>query len=545
MSGLPESKKTDHKTWLAVICCLFPLAIYLWRAYALRAWVVDDAAISYSFARNLAHCYGLVHQQGMPPVEGFSNPLWVMLLSPFFAIGQFDPYWTPKIVSTVLVGITYWQIWRTVRLCQLPPIVALVISSMLSLNTSFVVWTSSGLENALYACLVAILVAACIREITSETRTSGRPLLTGLVAAGVALTRPEGIVFAAAFPISLVLRHFSRTEKELSLRAAIYAAALAIVYGAYLIFRRLYFGDWMPNTYYVKGGPSIDDIRLAAVLYGPFWTKWRDLVSSLLGQKWWIGSWVVLISSLLIPFMLKPRRPAIALVGLLCFLSGYTYLIMTPDYMREFRFATPFFLLATVSMVSTVSALSIYLISSRTVRFVVGSIVVAVIGWQTWREHTPRLNDYAKWPAVSFRRIASEYGTRYDEFARRLGIDSASVLLPDIGGPLYYSELRVYDLAGLCNSSIAKLRGIDQPAFYTYVFDTARPTFIHTHGYFSYVSRLERDPRFVRDYVGIADSLEVYGGDSVILGDWVRREALGGNDSVLRLLSDSLRSIDP
>ncbi len=518
--------------------------MYLWRSYALRAWVVDDAAISYSFARNLAHGYGLVPQPGMSPVEGFSNPLWVLLLSPFFAIGQFDPFLTPKIVSGALVGLTYWQIWCTVRYSQLPPSVALVISSMLSLNASFVVWTSSGLENALYACLVAILVAACVRELTSETSTSGRPLLAGLVAAGMALTRPEGIVFAAAFPISLVQRKYFVTDKKPTLTLALrYAAVLIVIVGGYVAFRLFYFGDWMPNTYYVKGGPSFNDIRLAAVLYGPFWTKWRDLVSSLLGQKWWICSWIVLISSLVIPFLLKPRRPAIALVGLLCLVAGFTYLIMTPDYMREFRFATPFFLLAVVSAAMTVYALLTSSISSRTIRIIVGAILVALIGWQAWREHTPRLNEYAKWPAVSFRRIASEYGTRYDEFARRLGIDSASVMLPDIGGPLYYSHLQVYDLAGLCNRSIAHTRGIDQQAFYSYVFDTARPTFIHTHGYFSYVSRLERDPRFARDYVGIADSLEEYGGDSVIVGDWVRRNVIVGSEVTFESLSDSLRQI--
>ena len=43
--------------------------------------VVDDAYISFQFARHLNQGHGLVWNVGDPPVEGYSNFLWVMLLS--------------------------------------------------------------------------------------------------------------------------------------------------------------------------------------------------------------------------------------------------------------------------------------------------------------------------------------------------------------------------------------------------------------------------------------------------------------------------------
>src|ERR1700751_2879355 len=41
----------------------------------------DDAMISMEYARNLANGYGLVWNAGGARVEGFTNPLWVVLMS--------------------------------------------------------------------------------------------------------------------------------------------------------------------------------------------------------------------------------------------------------------------------------------------------------------------------------------------------------------------------------------------------------------------------------------------------------------------------------
>jgi len=51
--------------------------------------MVDDAGISMAYAVNLAHGYGLVSQAGRTPVEGFSNPAWVVLLAVLTKLGLF------------------------------------------------------------------------------------------------------------------------------------------------------------------------------------------------------------------------------------------------------------------------------------------------------------------------------------------------------------------------------------------------------------------------------------------------------------------------
>ena len=57
----------------------------------------------------------------------------------------------------------------------------------------------------------------------------------------------------------------------------------------------------------------------------------------------------------------------------------------------------------------------------------------------------------------------------------------ASVLLPDLGGTLYNSGVRIYDLGMLGDKTIARTLRRDRPAFYDYIFEEAKPTFIHVH----------------------------------------------------------------
>ena len=98
-----------------VVSVLSALALYAAHSALLGAWIVDDAGISFAYARSLADGYGLVAQPGAAPVEGFSNPLWTIGLSAFFAAGAFHPVVVPKLLALLLVGATFALIAVEVR----------------------------------------------------------------------------------------------------------------------------------------------------------------------------------------------------------------------------------------------------------------------------------------------------------------------------------------------------------------------------------------------------------------------------------------------
>src|SRR5271169_4124060 len=97
----------------ARVLLVLAFAVLVAHTALLADWVIDDAGISFAYARNLANGSGLVSQPGVEPVEGYSNPLWTLALASFFRAGFFHPVWTPKLLSLVLVGLSFFLIVRT------------------------------------------------------------------------------------------------------------------------------------------------------------------------------------------------------------------------------------------------------------------------------------------------------------------------------------------------------------------------------------------------------------------------------------------------
>jgi hypothetical protein len=508
---------------------LVGLALYSLHAAQLGSWIVDDAGISFAYARSLAQGHGLLSQPGVPAVEGFSNPLWTLLLSGFFAAGVFHPVVVPKLLAFLLVGATYALIAVEVRRPAGPrvPGLALVAPVLLSVMAPFVVWTSSGLENALLAFLAAASCALCRRALSESGR--GLDVTAGAVAALLALTRPDGIVYAAAYPIALTLRAWLRGRfPPLAGELIRFAGGLVPILAAWQAVRLAWFGDVMPNTYYAKGGPDVRALADAAKLFELLWSG--------------VGPPVVLALGLVLLGLVvaRGRRDGlVALPALHLLLASAAYLLLPVDWMGEYRFATPTFVFLAWSLAEALGAISFAwpsrlgpVVGSRVAA--AGFVVAIALG------HAPRVAAFATDPTVPFAWIRSLAGEGFNQVAAAAHVSDGSVLLPDVGGALYASNLRVHDLAGLCDRTTARTIGVDPPAFRDYVFDVLRPTFIHVHGVWSVRARLHEDARLARDYVVLHEAWSRPGGDSPRAEPWTagyaRRDALADDEALAAAL---------
>ena len=130
--------------------------------------------------------------------------------------------------------------------------------------------------------------------------------------------------------------------------------------------------------------------------------------------------------------------------------------------------------------------------------------------------------------------------------ADALGLEQGSVLLADVGAPLYQSRLTIYDAAGLCEPELLQSLKAgtpvwrdDHPEFYELVLERLKPTFISTRRFWTLVTALELDPRFRRDYVAIDAYLDPYleatYQRALHSGDFVRRDALPRPEDLERL----------
>jgi len=148
---------------LQLLIIFVPFSIYLFNTSFLSDWIIDDAGITYAYAKNLANGYGLVSQPGVPPVEGYSNFLWLLLITPCFWLNIFHPYITVKLISFICVLLTYINLHFTIKHITDKILPSFIILMCLSLNTSFLIWTCSGLENPLLGLLGTILLFHLIR----------------------------------------------------------------------------------------------------------------------------------------------------------------------------------------------------------------------------------------------------------------------------------------------------------------------------------------------------------------------------------------------
>ena len=491
-------------------------------ALLLGEWLVDDAGITFAYARNLGSGHGLVSQPGVAPLEGFSNPLWTALLAPFLAVGAFDPLWTPKLLALALMLGAFAILARSVAAGGPAAWIAASATLLLALDSSFVIWGVSGLENPLLAFLLTASAAIALRSGEDEVRMGS--IGAGVVAALLALTRPDAVLYAAAYPI---VRMAVGRWRPWDRRILVYLAAFTVVFGSYLLFRHAYFGDWVPNTYHAKVRTWMMAVDLGRAL---------DLAHAAVGPLAWPALAVVVTAAVAGALGVAAARRALVL-SIYLLLATAAFLLLPVDWMGEYRFATGFFLFFYWSLGEALAWVARSL-SGRGARLLAPAAAVVLLA-QSAAAHAARTADFAQNPTVPFARIA-QFAARYDALAATLGSGSYSLLTPDLGGMLYFSRLRIFDLAGLCDRTIARTLMDDGAAFRDYVLATTRPTFIHVHGTWADWAALHGDARLARDYVVLHERWNAPGAvdpgrTEPWAGDYVRRDALASAADAERL----------
>src|SRR5215211_1730701 len=79
---------------LALAACA---AVLLVLENYIGVYMPDDAYITYRYAENLARGNGLVFNAAAPPVEGYSNLSWILLLAGLDALGQDLTVWAARL----------------------------------------------------------------------------------------------------------------------------------------------------------------------------------------------------------------------------------------------------------------------------------------------------------------------------------------------------------------------------------------------------------------------------------------------------------------
>jgi arabinofuranosyltransferase len=209
----------------------------------------DDAMISMRYARHLAEGNGLVWNVGEAPIEGYSNPLWTLFMAVVHAGGA-DDLTASLFVTLAGAMLLLLCAWLSARIAShlIPGHAAALVAMVLTAaDYALVFWSLRGMEVALLAACFSGMVLLALRHV--EMPTSRR--LGGIcaLAAISLLTRRDASVAVAVCGAYICFRLAGPARW----RAAIaIGATFAAFHGAQIAFSTWYFGDPMPNTYYLK-----------------------------------------------------------------------------------------------------------------------------------------------------------------------------------------------------------------------------------------------------------------------------------------------------
>ena len=246
-------------------------------------WYIEDAAISFAYAKHLAMGEGLVPFIGGERVEGYSNPSWVFFLAPFHFVGL-DLHDAARWLQVFLCIPTVPVVYLAAReALGRESDAALVAPAVLAASSQFALWGGAGLEMA----LMNLLMAMAVWRSLVELRTGSWPW-SALWWFGVTISRPEAILYAAVagFAMMVATIHARRSVGP-TLR---WLLTFFLPFGLYHAWRYTYFAWEFPNTYYGKleRRPEMPLLTWA----GKSWKYTRNFMSEL-GWGFFLPVWVL------------------------------------------------------------------------------------------------------------------------------------------------------------------------------------------------------------------------------------------------------------
>jgi len=290
----------------------------------LSAWASDDAYFSFRSAWNLAYGHGLRFDPSQR-VQAFTNPLWTLLLAPPQRLGL-DAYYAAMLLS---LGATAGVAWLFLKHHTLGT--AAIAIALLTCSKAFVDFSTSGLEGPATHLLLLLLFL----EGSHGSEDSLRSRRTGVFAGLLLLNRLDSVLLVGP----ILLHRLARSSRRNRVNTL---ASVAVIIGSWEIFSLIYYGTFLPNTYFAKlGGGAEANATISqglAYLTQSFDLDWVTTPTLVLG----LAAGVFGKSS-------EGRTWAITIV-LFC-----TYVVLVGGDFMSGRFLTAPFLLATALLVQRVA----------------------------------------------------------------------------------------------------------------------------------------------------------------------------------------------
>lgn len=233
---------------------------------------IDDANITFVYARNIAQGHGFVFNVGGERVEGSTSLLWTLLCALVYKLGGAE-------AEVRWLGIACFAATQATFACLLASLPRgpdplrvenaapggpsrgdgealdfLLYFALVFSNPGYLVWNTLTLMDVT---LWGATVAFAAWFVAHPPRSAVGFALAAAAWGAMCLTRPDALLVAPAFAALAGWNAGRSGLRQGLVTAGVLLAAAFVALGGSTLFRLWYFGYPLPNTYYAKVAPGV------------------------------------------------------------------------------------------------------------------------------------------------------------------------------------------------------------------------------------------------------------------------------------------------
>jgi len=249
-------------------------------------FIQDDAFIVFRYAENWVRGAGPVFNPG-ERVEGYTCFLYLVLIAAGMRAGL-DPVAASQIIGMLACAGTLVGSYVLACILARSRVAGLVAMLVLGTNYTFSAYATGGLETQLHACLVTAGLALGASEVLRDRPRPGTLALASTIGGLAILTRPDSVLLLLPMGVALAVRS-SVADGNGRARVARLSGLLipaALLVGSWAAWKVRYYGDLLPNTFYLKALASASLTRGLFHLYS-FVTSYWLVAGAVLGIWMW------------------------------------------------------------------------------------------------------------------------------------------------------------------------------------------------------------------------------------------------------------------
>jgi len=215
-------------------------------------FIIDDAFITFRYAKNLYENNQIVFNVNETPVEGYSNFSWVLWITISFLF-KINPIIFSKVSGMLFCHLTIPILHKLAYLLNSNKRFSNYLIIIYVLTPNIALWSVGGLETSLFCFLLLVSIYFFIKSVKfkNNLQIGISAIFFGLLS----ITRHEGAVIYAitwVYFVFIILKFKDKNLLKKSIDILIFLGVFLMIYLPYFIWRILYYNSLLPHTFIAK-----------------------------------------------------------------------------------------------------------------------------------------------------------------------------------------------------------------------------------------------------------------------------------------------------